>query len=643
MLGNERRTIGVFVTQVHQEFQDILGRGICKRAQELGYNVAFFTNFVGYGELKYEQGECNIANLPRYEDLDGIILLPDTMFVHDFERSIIDNIRKYSWCPVVSVRRKIDEFYNVLIDDETVLDEIITHFIEHHGFTKINFLTGPKENPVSVQRLNAYKRIMREHNLPVTEERIYYGDFWKLAAYDAVKKWLSDPEGQPEAIICANDYMAISVCNALTERGIMVPGTIAVSGCDNIELAADFSPSITTAGMPVFEIGMEAVEKIRKHNENIEQEQISYLRSITHFRQSCGCRVRGNHGQIIKRRNHIINEAEDKDKAISNNAYMSIDLTGVTLLENLNRKLASYTYMNEGFSAFYMCLQKGWDDYREQSEDSLERQTGDIIMEVGIKDGEWLSKVQFDIRDLLPPVYMEDRPQVFYFNMLHHQEKYFGYTAISYHKPRSYKPSYQGWLINICNALENIKIHSELNRLVYKLEDMYIKDELTGLYNRRALHTLGQKYLAQSIEKQDGLMIFSADMDNLKYINDNFGHGSGDIGIKTVAQAMLHAANDDEICIRMGGDEFTVIGLDYDDAKIRNFVECFEEEIRKFNSESSYGFRVRVSYGWSITYPKENTRIEDCLSIADTRMYQQKYEKEALRLKHLDDHIRKTD
>lgn len=643
MLGNNRRTIGVFVTRVYQEYQDNLGRGISKRASELGYNVAFFSNFFGHGELKYEQGEQSIANLPRYEDLDGIIILPDTMSVHGFRESILENIAKYSRCPVVSVRQKTEGFYNVLIDDDSVLDEIITHFVEHHGFTKINFLTGPEDNPVSHHRLSAYKRILREHKLPFEEDRIYFGDFWKYAAYDAVEKWTADPENLPEAIVCANDYMAVTVINALTERDITVPGTIAVSGCDNIELAENFSPSITTAGMPILEMGIEAVEKIHKHIEHMEQKQDSYLRSITYFRQSCGCKVRGSLGEMVKRKNHIISEVEDKDKAISNNAHMSIDLTGVTLLENLNRKLSSYTYMNEGFSAFFMCLYQDWDNYMGDLSEQLPQDLTRMVMEVGVKKGEWLQKVPFHIRDLLPPVYMEEEPQVFYFNMLHHQEKCYGYTAISFHEPKSYKPSYQGWLINICNALENIKIHSELNRLVYRLEDMYVKDEMTGLYNRRALHTLGQKYLAQSIEKQGGLMVFSADMDNLKYINDNYGHANGDIAIKTVADALLLAAEDDEICIRMGGDEFSVIGLEYDDTKVREFVRKFEDAIQEFNSKGIYGFRVRVSYGWSISHPNEHTLIEDCLSIADARMYQQKYEKEALRLKHLGDRILSSD
>src|SRR5690606_29207077 len=173
----------------------------------------------------------------------------------------------------------------------------------------------------------------------------------------------------------------------------------------------------------------------------------------------------------------------------------------------------------------------------------------------------------------------------YYFNSLNHREKCYGYAAISFKKFRAYKPSYQGWLTNINNALENIKIHSELNRLVYRLEDISIKDELTGIYNRRALHTLGEKYFEQSITNQSNLMVFSADMDNLKHINDKYGHAGGDIAIKAVAKALMNASEDDEICIRMGGDEFTVIGVEYDDAKMAQFVAKFEESINRFNEE----------------------------------------------------------
>ncbi len=636
MFGNGRKTIGVFITQVNQEFQELLSKGISKRAKELGYNVAFFANFLGYGEFEYEVGERSIALLPRYQDLDGIIILPDTMFAQGFDKYIRDHITKYANCPVVSVRQKIDDYYNVLIDDTSVLDEIIHHFIEKHAYKRINFLTGPRDNQVSHVRLEAFKRIMKEHNLPVEEDQTYFGDFWKFMGYDAIRHWLADPDKRPEAIICANDYMAITVCNALAERGIYVPEDIAVSGCDNIAITEDFCPTITTAGFPVFEMGMEAVDKIYKHNNQIPQEKDSYMTTVTTFRESCGCNPAGKQENLTYRRNRIINDLEAKDKSIYNNAFMSVELTNVTTIAELDRKLASYTYMNEGFDSFYMCLYKNWEQLGLEKHTEAEL-TDDMIMEVGIKNGQWLQRAEFMRPQLLPVYHAGEEPQVFFFNMLHYQKICYGYTAISFREGQAYQSSYQGWLINVCNALENIRMHDFLNQLVSRLEDMSIKDELTGLYNRRALEQLGRKYMEQCIRRGTKLMVFSADMDKLKYINDNFGHANGDIAIKSVADALLYASEDDELCIRISGDEFVVIGMDYDQPKANEFIHRFERKLEQINQEGGREFEVYVSFGWSIIKPNESTTIEDCLIISDSKMYQQKYQKAEIYLKDHDE------
>ena len=635
MFNNGRKTIGVFITQIYQEFQETLSKGICERAKELGYNVAFFTNFLGYDEFLYEVGERSIADLPRYEDFDGVIILPDTMYAGGYDQCIHQKIEAHVKCPVVSVRQKIDNYYNVLIDDEKVLDEIINHFIVEHGFKKINFLSGPKDNPVSFERLESYKRKLQEHGIPYEEERVFFGDFWKYKAYDAIAYWFEDPARRPEAIICANDYMAITACNALAERGLSVPDDIAVSGCDNIQKSQDFSPAITTSGIPMYNMGIEAVNKIHMHNEGKHQEQNTYLDSMNVIRESCGCKVIGNRHEVTSRRNRLIHDSEEKDTAIKDNGFMSVGLTSIKTDEVLYSRLASYTNMIVGYDSFYMCLRKNWEVYKEEEfKDSNDQ---NMVLGVGMKHGKWHDKVEFKADKLLPECLAEDTPQIFFFNMLHYQDIVFGYTAISFHNYGVYKRSYQGWLINISNALENIRIHNELNLLVYKLEDMYIKDELTGIYNRRALEVLGQKYLRQCQEENTKLMVFTADMDRLKFINDNYGHASGDTAIKVVANALLNAATDDEICIRLGGDEFMAVGMDYDQKKVNRFIQRFEEEIARFNQMEGYDYKVNVSFGWSIVDPCEDISIEECLLIADSKMYQQKYEKAALRLMNQSD------
>jgi diguanylate cyclase (GGDEF)-like protein len=632
MFGNNKKTIGVFISQVNEEYQDNVSRGIMAKAKELDYNVAFFTNFGGFGQQAYDLGELQIADLPVYEDLDGIIITPDVMVLRNLEDQYKRNIKKRAHCPVVSIRKELKDYYNVLIDDYTVLDEIIRHFIEVHKFNRINFLSGPKGVSDSDKRLATYKKILTEYNIPVEEDRIYYGDLWKQAGFNAVNHWLNSGMESPQAIICANDYMAMTVCRALAVRGVAVPDQIAVTGCDDIEDAAEFSPSLTTARMPAYEMGVEAVNKIHKHNMGIDQALTSYMKTITVYRASCGCKRNWYHESNERRRNHILVRENLQDE-ITRNSYMSTDLTGLTKLEEVTEKVWTYVYENANFTHFCMCLQKDWDYYHTEGEEQHLENNDELMMEIGFKNRVGYTKLKCTKKELIPNELVEDHAMAYFFALLHHQGHCFGYVGISFSKIQTYMKTFQAWLVNVSNALENVRIHGELNRLVYRLEDMSIRDDLTDLYNRRVLDTLGKKYLKQCVEEHSMLMVFTADMDKLKYINDKFGHSHGDIAIKVVANALQYAADDDEICIRLGGDEFMAIGIDYDEMKITKFISRFVGELNKFNFLNEYDFSVYVSYGYNLILPDVNTTLESCLSSADTLMYRQKYDKETNRIK----------
>lgn len=630
MFFNNRKTIGVFISNINNEYQEVLCKGISIRAQELNYNAVFFTSFGGYGQLEYEAGEVQIVDIPNYEELAGIIVAPDTFVIEGLEQRIKDNIKERSTCPVVSIRQKTDEYYNVIIDNNKILEELIRHFIEVHGFTRLNFLAGPEDHLDSQKRLESYKRVLAEFGIPVEEDRIFHGDFWKHMGADAVEYWLSSSLEKPQAIICANDYMAITVVEELGRRGIAVPGEMAVSGCDNAVDSSEYVHGITTVNTPFEEMGREAVNKIDRINKGQLEENISYVDTKTIYRKSCGCTK--SEKEISDRKQYYYQVINELTREVTGNAYMSADLAGITKRNELNSKLRFYVYENRNFTDFYMCMYRDWQSINEDEVYTRES-SEEMIMEVGIKNGEDFSKIRFSRSYLIPPQFSDDKPLIYFVSLLHHQSLNFGYVAIAYNQIQTYMKTFPAWLINVSNVLENIRIHNELNRLVYKLEDMYIRDELTGLYNRRGLENLGEKYFNQALEKQAKLMVLSADLDDLKNTNDNYGHAGGDIALKVLAEALDFAADDDEICARFGGDEFLVIGLDYDVEKAHRFIRRFIEKVNEFNHSDKYEFNVYVSYGWNLYSPNEETTLEECLAKADIKMYQQKKQKTSLRLK----------
>ena len=110
-------------------------------------------------------------------------------------------------------------------------------------------------------------------------------------------------------------------------------------------------------------------------------------------------------------------------------------------------------------------------------------------------------------------------------------------------------------------------------------------------------------------------------MDDLKYINDNFGHNEGDYGLKTIAYGLARAVNGNEVCARAGGDEFTIIVTGITEEELGKRVEAVREVSQKYD---------HVCFAIGQCYDDSKSNVRQALRIADERMYEDKrkfYEK----------------
>ena len=179
MLQNKRKTIGVFAEKVKEEFQMRLCQGIIEEAELQGYNVAIFTNYGKYGQNnQHFIGDQMIWDLPCYEEFAGLILALDTMSEKSSRQKILDNVKKYCHCPVVSIREKVEGAVNFLVENTTGMAGLIRHFIELHGKKRLCFMSGPKTYWDARERMQCFLDTMKEYELPVTEHQMFYGNYW---------------------------------------------------------------------------------------------------------------------------------------------------------------------------------------------------------------------------------------------------------------------------------------------------------------------------------------------------------------------------------------------------------------------------------------------------------------------------------
>ena len=175
---------------------------------------------------------------------------------------------------------------------------------------------------------------------------------------------------------------------------------------------------------------------------------------------------------------------------------------------------------------------------------------------------------------------------------------------------------YRNWIRYINNALEMARTRA-------RLELLSIKDMDTGLYNRRGL----QQKIADIRRFGQGknILIIMADMDGLKNINDNFGHHEGDFGLRVIADSMTSVSDNNEICVRNGGDEFLLIGVgDYTKDTAEEKVNKIINEINRRSEESGKPYSVSASLGFCCDLLQSDTNIDKLMAIADEKMYENK-------------------
>ena len=169
--------------------------------------------------------------------------------------------------------------------------------------------------------------------------------------------------------------------------------------------------------------------------------------------------------------------------------------------------------------------------------------------------------------------------------------------------------------------LETTKSELEkLNKDYYKLAHF---DQMSELLNRTAYEEkiTDLKTNMKKVREENMIIILMADINFLKYLNDNFGHNAGDEAIKNVALIMKESFSDKENCYRIGGDEFCIISIGNDQIAFETMYQKFTDKVAEKNTEVNYPFSVASAY-----CIVRDESIEDAIKTVDNMMYENKEE-----------------
>ncbi|MBO4901333.1 MAG: GGDEF domain-containing protein [Lachnospiraceae bacterium] len=178
--------------------------------------------------------------------------------------------------------------------------------------------------------------------------------------------------------------------------------------------------------------------------------------------------------------------------------------------------------------------------------------------------------------------------------------------------------------VKLQTTLEELETtKSELEKLNIKYFELAHFDQMTELLNRTAYEEkiTDLKTNMEKIREEKKIIILMADLNFLKYLNDNLGHNTGDEAIKNVALIIKETFSDKENCYRIGGDEFCIISIGNDKTEFETMYQKFIDKVEEKNREVDYPFSVASAY-----YIVQDESIDDAMQIVDNMMYENKEE-----------------
>jgi diguanylate cyclase (GGDEF)-like protein/PAS domain S-box-containing protein len=164
-------------------------------------------------------------------------------------------------------------------------------------------------------------------------------------------------------------------------------------------------------------------------------------------------------------------------------------------------------------------------------------------------------------------------------------------------------------------------------KLEAELRALSLTDMATGLYNRRGFFTLAEQQLKLARRLDRPTLIVFFDLDNLKKVNDTFGHHEGDRALVDTAEILKRTFRDSDIAGRLGGDEFAVFAMGSRDSDPDALLERFQSQIGLFNQKRERPFHLSLSVGTLWVEASSSLSLEEMVREADKRMYEKKREK----------------
>ena len=569
-----------------------------------------------------DDNEYAIFSLPDLRTFDGVIIQASQVVLEKARLRLSERIIE-AGIPAVTIDCPVPGCQFIGIDNRQAQYDVTAHLIAKHGVRTMLYIAGLENNgcPEAADRLQGFLDACRDYQIPEENYSVFHGTWRTEDGNTAMRAWFEERRFLPDAVVSGNDEMALGAIEVLHEKGYVIPEDLIVTGFDYVASAQMIRPTLTSVRRDYSKLtrwAMNTLFDMLKGKVFTDGVRFPYELILT---ESCGCQ---RHNRQEDYRPRYYAQTRFLKNFHTMQEKMAEKLFGAENIQSLMDAIEE-TISIFGCENVYLCLNE--DCFRQDDMENTAQGRVFFSETVALADCTKDNMTaeaghiyeRFACKKLLPDRIMQEERLLFFYP-LHYNQRSLGYLAMNSLSKAAKFNLHENVLSYLEVAIENVRQKMMLQHLNGKLDELYIQDALTGLYNRFGYERYAEEVYERIMSKTGTVQVAFIDMDDMKQINDNFGHKAGDEAIRTVSCLLSSVLGMDDFLMRYGGDEFLLITSGED----TDLTDRIEASSHAYQEKLGLPYSLSVSTGSCIASREEPLTLEECVKRADIAMYEVK-------------------
>lgn len=687
---DRRPTIALLNVRLDGSYQNQIWHGAAMAAKLLNVRLVALVGSA-YGDLEQRGGTPDIYDLASWDRFDGYLPVVGALSNFKGTGPVLDLLERLPRRPTVCVGMELDGYASI-VPATGGMGDMVRHLVMTHGVRRIAYIGGPDSNPDAKERKDSFLQSLPELGIDPSPDLIVHADFTAPTARSAMERILAlgDP---PEAVVCANDSMALGARQALVDHGLKIPDDVILTGYDDIDEGRTMTPSLTSVNTSSYHVAFRAVEMILDLINGALPRQETIPVSIVP-RRSCNCRSGSSTISLPPLEveasgvpqpailDEILSDPRTAEEflfrlegAFDHAEHAEIDHWEEVLLacagpfappETIRTIMQAHSMVSKARHGLdlrhrqelqqimreeYLAMQTIFDDL---SLESLPQR----LLEKFSRFSEGRLRILLFNEDLSPVLTPDFATRPFRLEIdtrsnrvrspgpipLIPDEKGNSrwatlsislgnehYGVIQFREWTSNEMILESFRLSLWMIFSSAQKERRERAALTELKHISIRDDLTGILNRRGLLEQGEVLVNAAKRSGARIGVVLCDLDGLKAINDEHGHADGDLAIQCLARALEDGFRQADVIGRLGGDEFAVITTLGDEGNLEGAIDRVRRALVRRSNEIQRPWRARTSAGWMVWDPNDGQTLEQAMAQADDTLYRDKRERKLRR------------